>query len=203
MCENMKYYEMGRSVPEEAKRTISAGKLKGFTDINPMWRIKVLTEMFGPCGIGWYTEIVRDWNEEGADKRVAKFCEIKLYVKTDEGWSKPIVGVGGSMFVNKEKDYLISSDEALKMAYTDAISVACKALGIGADVYFAKDRTKYDQPELEEPVKCCQCGQKLKATIKTNNAVYTAAEYAKGTNGLCPECYVKAMAAAKNAGGSK
>lgn len=200
---NMRYYEMGREVPDEAKRTIGAGKLKGFTDINPMWRIKVLTEMFGPCGFGWYTEIVRDWNEEGADHRVAKFCEIKLYVKADGEWSKPIAGVGGSMFVNREKDYMVSSDEALKMAYTDAISVACKALGIGADVYFAKDRTKYDQPDPPAPVKCVQCGQKLKATIKTANGDYTAEEYAKATNGLCPECYVRAMAAAKNAGGSK
>ena len=30
------------------------------------------------------------------------------------------------------------------MATTDAISVACKQLGIGADIYFANDRTKYD-----------------------------------------------------------
>jgi hypothetical protein len=30
------------------------------------------------------------------------------------------------------------------MALTDALSVACKALGFAADVYFEKDRTKYD-----------------------------------------------------------
>ena len=30
------------------------------------------------------------------------------------------------------------------MALTDAISVACKALGFGANVYWDKDRTKYD-----------------------------------------------------------
>lgn len=35
-------------------------------------------------------------------------------------------------------------DDAYKKAYTDAISVAAKALGIGADVYFEKDVTKYD-----------------------------------------------------------
>ena len=29
------------------------------------------------------------------------------------------------------------------MAYTDAISVACKALGIGADVYWQNDATNY------------------------------------------------------------
>ena len=32
------------------------------------------------------------------------------------------------------------------MALTDAISVACKALGMGADVYWEKDNTKYNQP---------------------------------------------------------
>ena len=33
------------------------------------------------------------------------------------------------------------------MALTDALSVACKALGIGADVYFEKDVTKYSEYE--------------------------------------------------------
>ena len=34
-------------------------------------------------------------------------------------------------------------DEAYKKAYTDAISVACKALGFAADVYYREDETKY------------------------------------------------------------
>ena len=50
--DNMKIYETARVVPDNAKKAISAGRLKGMTDINPMWRIKKLTEMFGPCGIG-------------------------------------------------------------------------------------------------------------------------------------------------------
>ena len=40
--------------------------------------------------------------------------------------------------------YLSITDEAFKMAYTDAISNAAKALGCGADIWFDKDRTKYD-----------------------------------------------------------
>ena len=52
--ENMTIYDACRSVPETAKKAITAGRLKGKTDINPMWRIKRLTEQFGPCGIGWY-----------------------------------------------------------------------------------------------------------------------------------------------------
>ena len=48
---------------------------------------------------------------------------------------------------------LYLSDEAYKMAYTDALSVACKALGIAADVYYEKDKSKYiiaDEKRVEE-----------------------------------------------------
>lgn len=147
---NMEIYNRFREVPQEAKRTISAGNLKGFTDVNPMWRIKKLTEEFGVCGIGWYTEITDKWLETGADGRTAAFVQINLYVKVDGEWSKPIVGVGGSMFVNIFKGSQTSSDEAYKMAYTDAISIACKALGMAADVYYEKDRTKYNALESSE-----------------------------------------------------
>lgn len=141
--DNMDLYNRFREVPPEAKKTIQAGKLKGFTDVNPMWRIKKLTEAFGPCGHGWYTEITNKWIEKGGDGRAAAFVEINLYVKDGEEWSKPIIGVGGSMFTNIFKGSPETSDEAFKMAYTDAISIACKALGMGADVYFERDRTKY------------------------------------------------------------
>ena len=41
------------------------------------------------------------------------------------------------------------------MAYTDALSIAAKALGVGADIWFANDRSKYEQQDkwddLEDP----------------------------------------------------
>ena len=45
------------------------------------------------------------------------------------------------------------------MALTDAISVSCKALGVGADVYWDKDDTKYTKPE-QMPAKTPQSPQK-------------------------------------------
>ena len=59
--ENLKIYEAARKVPNEALKPIQAGRLKGKSDINPMWRIKKLTEIFGPCGIGWKYTIVKQW----------------------------------------------------------------------------------------------------------------------------------------------
>ena len=142
--ENMKIYNRFREVPAEAKKTIQAGKLKGFTDINPVWRIKMLTEEFGPCGFGWYISDEQHWTETIANE-TAVFCKVSLVVKHPESgeWSAPIIGIGGSKLAGKGKGEGLD-DEAYKMAYTDAISIACKALGMAADIYYAKDRTKYD-----------------------------------------------------------
>lgn len=49
---NLDIYNVVRSVPSEAQKPILAGRLKGMTDVNPMWRIKTLTELFGACGFG-------------------------------------------------------------------------------------------------------------------------------------------------------
>lgn len=149
---NLDLYNKVRSVPATAQKIIEAGRQKGKTDINPMWRIKVLTEQFGPCGVGWKTEVKRMWLERGANDEVAAFVEIALYVKLDgvDGeWSEAIPGLGGSLFIAKEKSGLYTDDDAYKKAYTDAISVACKALGIAADIYYSKDSTKYDKREQQ------------------------------------------------------
>lgn len=140
----MRFYEAMRAVPKEAQKSFDNGKFSG-TDINPMWRIKILTEQFGPCGIGWYTEPVSRHMEQAEDGTTCAFVSINLYIKVDGEWSKPIYGEGGNTFATKTKaGYLSVSDEAFKMAYTDAISNAAKALGCGADIWFEKDRTKYD-----------------------------------------------------------
>lgn len=177
MENNMELYHKVRVVPDTAQRAIQAGRLKGKTDINPMWRIKKLTEMFGPCGIGWKYEIVDQWIVP-AGEQMAAFCNIKLYYKFDGEWSDPIPGTGGNMFVAQESKGLYVNDECYKSALTDAISVACKALGIGADVYWNEDSTKYTNPTRERntpaqtqqpsaPVdKCSDCGASISPSVK-------------------------------------
>lgn len=140
---NLKIYNAVREVPQKAQKPIAGGRLKGKTDINPMWRIKTLTELFGPCGIGWYYVPTKQWTEVCGDE-VCAFVNIELFVKVDGEWTRPIFGTGGNKLVEKESKGLFVSDECFKMATTDALSVACKQLGIGADVYWQDDKTKYD-----------------------------------------------------------
>ena len=139
---NMEIYEAGRSVPPEAQKSFSNGSFSG-TDINPMWRIKKLTELFGPSGIGWYTEVLSE-RAETYGETVMAIVDINLYVKVDGEWSKPIFGTGGNLLVQATKSGARPSDEGYKKAYTDALSIACKALGIGADIWYSKDPTASD-----------------------------------------------------------
>lgn len=144
---NLGLYNKLRLVPDVAKKTIAAGRLKGMTDINPMYRVKVMTEVFGVCGIGWRYEIVKQWNEQHGNE-VKAFTNINLYVKVNGEWSEAIPGCGGSTLVEQNQRGIYVNDEGYKMSLTDALSVAMKALGVAADVYYQKDAdygTKYEQ----------------------------------------------------------
>lgn len=203
---NLDIYNRVREVPKEAQKSIVDGRLKGMTDINPMWRIKKLTEEFGPVGFGWYTSDVIEDVIPGNDGEMIAKVTLNLHVKQGGEWSQPIFGTGGAMLVAKEKNGLYTDDEAFKKAYTDALSVACKALGIGADIYFAKDSTKYTsaaEPVKYEPknterkldslYKCECCGAEIKDSIRADGSIRYAEDSVKYSQEhykqtLCNEC---------------
>lgn len=137
---NLDLYNKLKVVPAEAIKPIQSGRLKGKSDINPMWRIKTMTEHFGVCGIGWKYVITKQWTETYGTETKA-YCNIDLFVKVDGQWSDAIQGTGGSSEVTMERNGSYVSDECYKMALTDALSVAMKALGVGADIYFEKGKS--------------------------------------------------------------
>lgn len=150
---NLEFYDALRSVPKEAQKTFNNGRFSG-TDINPMWRIKKMTEIFGAVGFGWYYEVVRREIITSPDGTMCAFIAVNLYVKICEEWSKPIYGEGGNTFATKTKQgYTQTSDEAYKMALTDAVSNATKQLGLGADIWFSQDKTKYTNNYAGNPTK--------------------------------------------------
>ena len=154
MASNMDIYNALRQPPKTALRQIGGGKLKNFTDINPQWRYEAMTEQFGPCGIGWYYDIIRTWDKECSSGEVLVWMEIALYVKENGEWSKPIRGTGGNKIVNFEGGKLVPNDEGYKNAETDALSVAMKKIGMGADIYAGRwDGSKYKDVSPETPQK--------------------------------------------------
>lgn len=150
MWDNMKYFSLLKEVPEDALKKIKAGRIKGYSDVNPMWRIEKMTEVFWPCGIGWaVSEPIFEHIPTGNETIVS--CKITLKIKQDEEWSEPIPWVGWSKSLIQEKNWPYINDEAEKMAYTDALSVAMKMIWLAADVYRwdnnNEEPTKYDAPQ--------------------------------------------------------
>lgn len=144
---NMALWERYATPPQEALKPFNNGSFSG-TDISPMWRIRCLTEEFGACGLGWYPEIVEHWQETVGDM-VMTHVTIRLYVKYNGEWSKPISATGGNKALRKKGG--IPSDECYKMAYTDALGGACKLLGIGGAVYWERGYSKYEDDYIGAP----------------------------------------------------
>lgn len=208
--DNMDLYNAFREVPDKAIKPITAGRLKGMSDINPMWRIQRLTEKFGPCGVGWWYDITeKKLVTDDITKQIAAFVDIQLYfVDPETGTlSHGIPGTGGASFVAQERNGPYLSDECFKMALTDALSVAAKALGLGADVYFPNGRSKYPtgatptpepegkpKPKEEMLFHCEQCSTPITPYPDANGKEISARKWAEGTKAkfgrvLCKRCY--------------
>lgn len=166
--DNMYIFNKVKTTPKTAQKTIEGGRLSGYTDINPMWRIKKLTELFGPCGVGWKIEIINrqivdgsvHYYEKGKGEsyRIEECTEkcvfvdiLLLYKKEDNQWSEGVFGTGGANYVTAEKYAPYVDNDCWKKALTDAIGNACKNLGMSADIYFSKDEdTKHETTDDSE-----------------------------------------------------
>lgn len=164
---NLDYYNKLKVVPQQALRQIQSGRLRGKHDINPMWRIKAMTEQFGVCGIGWKYVITKQWTETFGSE-VKAYCNIDLFIKVNGEWSDAIQGTGGSSEVSMESKGAYVSDECYKMALTDALSVAMKALGVAADVYFeaGKDIIDIDSKYGSQDIRAAQQTQTQQPTVQ-------------------------------------
>lgn len=156
MNENLEAWNSLATPPPEAMRVIEGGRLKGFTDIVPQWRYKIMTKVYGPCGVGWRFEISKLWTEQGVDGGMMAHAAVAVYTcieRVGNGvvWSEPIPGVGSSNLIANEHAGLHANNEAFKMAVTDALGTALKMLGVASDVYEGRFESKYQQAEKPAP----------------------------------------------------
>jgi hypothetical protein len=142
--DNKAIWNKVRTPPPEALKKIKAGRLKGMSDISPQWRYEIMTEVFGACGVGWKFNIDKTWTEAGSEGQVFAFSQVSVQYMDKGDWSYPVTGIGGSMLIALERKGLHCSDEAFKMATTDAIGTALKMIGVAADVYAGKCDGKYN-----------------------------------------------------------
>ena len=139
---NLEKWNQLARVPVERLKTIQFGALKGKSDINPQWRYKAMTEVYGECGKEWGHRLVNTQIVDGANGEVLIFVEVAVWAG-----DKEFTGVGGDKIVSKDKNGLRSNDEAMKMAYTDALGTALKYVGVASEIYEGNfDGSKYADP---------------------------------------------------------
>lgn len=195
---NLYLWERYQECPPEAKKTIRGGKLNGMTDISPIWRYKALTEAFGVAGDGWGIDDTQFTVLDGAKGEKVVMCTLTLWHESN-GRKNRVPGQGGAMLINTEKGELRTNDEAYKMAYTDAVSVACKQLGFAANVYWQGGAdSKYARQTDDDPLGtgntekhlaprgdvCEKCG----AALTPGQKALAIQKYGRM---LCPACQAK------------
>lgn len=114
---------------EHIKNYKSRGNL---TTVDPQWRLKRLTEMFGPVGDGWGYKILERWSEmECAFVRLSVWYYDPDSDKEEghENWTGE--QIGGTLFAG-------APDDAYKSSITDALGKCASQIGVAADVYMGQ-----------------------------------------------------------------
>lgn len=130
-----------RTDPKATKPFQRAGGFRG-TQIDPTWRLQIMTETFGPVGQGWGY----DQTEWTVVERMVFVC-VKVWYRDpatgEVAWTGP--QWGGTELVRRRRDGSEEpNDEAFKMSITDAVGKCLVQIGLAADVHMGQfDDSKY------------------------------------------------------------
>lgn len=186
MTENLDSLSLWESIektdPEATKDFQRTGGFKG-TAIDPMYRMKRLTEQLGPCGHGWgFT--VEDDNIVGT-KEPVHVVRIRFWYEWG-GQRGEFDSYGCTPVLMKRRDGMIPDEEFAKKSLTDAICTAMARLGMCADVYTGKfDGDKYGS--APQP----QQAPRRNGAPTVNTAAPPQEGMAHGAGGseqTCPKC---------------
>jgi hypothetical protein len=140
--DNLEFWNaLKRTDPKATKPFQRAGGFRG-TQIDPAWRLQMMTEVFGPVGKGWGYEQL-EWTI--AERMVFICCRV-WYIDPHTG-EKHFTGPqwGGTEMVRRNRDGTERpDDECFKMSMTDAIGKCMLQVGLAADIYLGQfDDSKY------------------------------------------------------------
>lgn len=136
--ENTALWNELRTTPQEyTKQFQRAGGFSG-KSIDPVYRIRRLTERFGPCGMGWGFVQEDQWSDGGTGVYCV-YIRGYLWYRLNGKRYKTCSHTGGT-------DASRTPDEAYKMAETDALGKCCVDIGLAVDVYMGEhDGDKYQE----------------------------------------------------------
>lgn len=150
--------EVYKTDPEATKQANVNGQR--ITSINGMYMTKRATEMFGPIGIGWGVETLKESYIDGGailsdqgeslGNSISHSVHVKLWYVW-EGKRGEVEAYGCTPYVYRTKNGPLTDMEAPKKSFTDATKKALSAIGFSADIYMGMfDDLDYYQERLSE-----------------------------------------------------
>jgi hypothetical protein len=133
MSDNLRHWAvLGKTDPAQTKSFQRAGGFRG-TAIRPIWNERLLTEHFGPNGIGWGSD-KPEFTLVPAGDELLVYCTLSCWYRDGEA-TATVWGIGGDKVRAIFRNGPVNDDEAFKKAFTDALGNAFKHVGLNADVH--------------------------------------------------------------------
>lgn len=156
--DNLNIWDQVKSTDENYIKPIFTSNGGNLSSINHNYQIMRATNLFGPCGLGWGYEILKEEYVKGAAlfKEHPESGNHTLHVVQIKLWYKPegykggindlkgeITHFGQTVLSNTDNSGNFEFDEnAPKKSLTDAIGKCLSMLGFSADIYSGQ----YDVP---------------------------------------------------------
>ena len=140
---NLALWRAVERTPKDQTKAIT-GKAYSGTSPKPHYLVMKATETFGPCGIGWGFNIVRERIEEGADGAKVHIAHIRVWYNWN-GQRGEVEHVGQTMFSGHRNSGAAFTDEdAPKKSVTDGLVKALSMIGFAGDIFMGRyDDSKY------------------------------------------------------------
>ena len=186
--------------PHYTKQFSRGGGFKG-TSTNVTYQIFRATRLWGPMGGAWGAKIADEKIHDGAPLLGAdgtligfeKIHTVKLHLWYPNPLARPGVGMcevdgvgvveqfGQTMIVSKNRNGIVSDEEAPKKSYSDAMSKCLSALGFSADIYLGQyDDNKYVN-SLERQYDANEGSQQNRQPTRTDHPRQGGVEKSGGT----------------------
>ena len=148
----------GFAVPREHVKQITGKSYSGDSP-RPHWVVQRLTEIFGPCGLGWGNKILSSTIHPplGEGKTAIHSAHVGLWYVADGVRSELVEAIGATEFSGVRKNGTpYADDDAFKKSVTDGLVKAASLLGVAGEIfmglYNAKQPhgSKYEAPGDQE-----------------------------------------------------
>lgn len=150
MSDNMTLWKSVCVTDPAAVKPITGKQYKGNSP-KPYWIIQRATEVFGPCGIGWGIEVVKERFERFGDTESLHVAQVLVwYVIDGKKGHIEQMGQTRSSYTTKDGKFIVDED-APKKSVTDGMVKCLSMLGFAGDIFSGQwDDSKYVEWAAEE-----------------------------------------------------